>query len=92
MSEDMLIITGLVLGVMALYFSIRGLIQLFQRHNSILVIFYIILLPPIAFIHGLILGIFGKSKEKKEQEEVERLAKIQVATSEMAANIRERQS
>lgn len=92
MSEDMLIITGLVLGVMALYFSIRGLIQLFQRHNSILVIFYKILLSPIAFIHGLILGIFGKSKKKKEQEEVERLAKIQVATNEMAANIRERQS
>tara|TARA_B100001093_G_scaffold129425_1_gene122020 strand:+ start:1156 stop:1266 length:111 start_codon:yes stop_codon:yes gene_type:complete len=31
------------------------------------------------------LSIFGKSKKKREQEEVERLAKIQVAAYEMAA-------
>ena len=85
MSEATLVIIGLVISVVALYVSIRGLIQLFQRHNSILVIFYIVLLSPIAFIHGLILGIFGKSKKKREQEEVERLAKIQVAAHEMAA-------
>ena len=85
MSDDTLVIIGLVISVVALYVSIRGLIQLFQRHNSILVIFYIVLLSPIAFVHGLILGIFGKSKKKREQEEVERLAKIQVAAHEMAA-------
>jgi hypothetical protein len=85
MSEATLVIIGLVISVVALYVSIRGLIQLFQRHNSILVIFYIVLLSPIALIHGLILGIFGKSKKKREQEEVERLAKIQVAAHEMAA-------
>lgn len=73
----------------ALFVSIRGLIQLFQRNNSILVVFYIVLLSPIAFIHGLILGLFGKSKKKREEEEVERLARIQIAANEMAKQDKE---
>lgn len=55
-----------------IYWSLRGFVQLFQRHNAILVIFYLILLFPIAYIHMLILGIFGKSKQKRLEAEVER--------------------
>lgn len=85
MDETTVAIIVIALGAVSLYVSIRGLIQLFQRHSSILVIFYIVLLFPIAVIHGLILGIFGKSKKKRDQEDVERLAKIQVAANEMTA-------
>ena len=85
MNDTTIAITVTALVAVSLYVSIRGLIQLFQRHSSILVIFYIVLLSPIAVIHGLILGIFGKSKKKRDQEDVERLAKIQVAANEMAA-------
>ena len=57
----------LVLGfvVLTIYWSIRGLIQIFQRHNAILVVVYIIFLFPIAYFHMLILGIWGSSKNQR---------------------------
>jgi len=58
----------IVLGIITLlsiYWSIRGLIQIFQRHNTILVIAYIIFLFPVAYIHMLFLGIFGASKKRR---------------------------
>jgi|ETNmetMinimDraft_12_1059888.scaffolds.fasta_scaffold50843_1 hypothetical protein len=42
-----------------LYFTYRGTVIIFQRHDTILVILYIILVFPIAFCHTLILGIGG---------------------------------
>ena len=57
----------LVLGflLLTLYWTIRGLVQIFQRHNAILVILYIIFLFPIAYLHMLILGIFASSKKER---------------------------
>ena len=56
---------GLLFLVLTIYWTIRGLIQIFQRHNSILVVLYIIFLFPVAYIHMFILGIFGSSKKKR---------------------------
>lgn len=67
------VILGLI--VLTIYWSFRGLIGLFQRHNPIVIILYIIFLFPIAYIHMLFLGIFGSSKKeillKKAKEKVE---------------------
>ena len=61
--------------ILTIYWSFRGLIGLFQRHNPIVIILYIIFLFPIAYIHMLFLGIFGSSKKeilkKKAKEKVE---------------------
>ena len=51
--------------VLTIYWTVRGLIQIFQRHNSILVVLYIIFLFPVAYIHLFILGVFGSSKKKR---------------------------
>ena len=51
--------------VLTIYWTIRGLIQIFQRHNAILVVLYIIFLFPVAYIHLFILGVFGSSKKKR---------------------------
>ena len=72
-----LIVTLILL--FTLYWSIRGFIQLFQRHNSILVIFYLVFLFPIAYCHMLILGIFGSSKRQRFLREAEEEAKHQEA-------------
>ena len=51
--------------VLTIYWTIRGLIQIFQRHNSILVVLYIVFLFPVAYIHMFIFGVFGSSKKKR---------------------------
>ena len=51
--------------VLTIYWTIRGLIQIFQRHNSIIVVLYIVFLFPVAYIHMFILGVFGSSKKKR---------------------------
>ena len=56
---------GILIVVLTIYWTIRGLVQIFQRHNSILVVLYIIFLFPIAYIHMFILGVFGSSKKKR---------------------------
>ena len=48
-----------------IYWTILGLIQIFQRHNAILVVPYIVFLFPIAYIQMFIFGVFGPSKEKR---------------------------
>ena len=60
-------ITFFIIGflILTLYWTIRGLVQIFQRHNSILVVLYIVFLFPIAYIHMFILGVFGSSKKKR---------------------------
>ena len=49
---------------------LRGLGQLFERHNVILVIFYIVFLFPIAAAHALLLGLFGQSKKKRLKQAI----------------------
>jgi hypothetical protein len=47
-----------------LKWAYKGTVIIFQRHDTILVILYIVLLFPIAFCHVLILGIGGSSSEQ----------------------------
>jgi len=56
---------GVLFIVLTIYWTIRGLVQIFERHNSILVVLYIVFLFPIAYIHMFILGVFGSSKKKR---------------------------
>jgi len=61
---------GLLLILLNIYWSFRGLVQIFERHNSILVILYIVFLFPIAYIHMFLLGVFGSSYKKRMLREV----------------------
>ena len=56
---------GFIIVVLTIYWTIRCLVQIFQRHNAILVVLYIVFLFPIAYIHMFILGVFGSSKKKQ---------------------------
>ena len=60
-------ITFFIIGflIVTLYWTIRGLVQIFQRHNVILVVLYIVFLFPIAYCHMLILGMFASSKKER---------------------------
>ena len=76
--EDTNTLIFTVILLFTLYWSIRGYIHLFQKHNSILVIFYLVFLFPIAYFHMLILGIFGSSKRQRFLREAEEEAKRQM--------------
>ena len=65
MDDSSLSTIGFIIVVLTIYWTIRGLVQIFQRHNAILVVLYIIFLFPIAYIHMFILGVFGLSKKKQ---------------------------
>ena len=65
MDESSITVIGFIFIVLTIYWSIRGLVQIFERHNSILVVLYIVFLFPIAYIHMFILGVFGSSKKKR---------------------------
>ena len=68
-----------VLGIiflLTIYWSFRGLIGLFHRHNPVMIILYIIFLFPFAYIHMLILGIFGSSKKKYNVKKSEKRSRI----------------
>ena len=73
-------VVGVII-VLTIYWSIRGLIGLFHRHNPIVIILYIIFLFPIAYFHMLILGMFGSSKKeiikRKAEEEAEFAAMVE---------------
>ena len=62
---DSTLLTGVILIVILLlgYWALRGIGQLFERYNPILVIFYLFLLFPVAMFHAFILGMFGRSKK-----------------------------
>ena len=65
MDDSTISTIGVLIVVLTIYWTIRGLVQIFQRHNSILVVLYIVFLFPIAYIHMFILGVFGSSKKKR---------------------------
>ena len=71
-----ILVVVVVFGIFTVYWSIRGLIGLFQRHNPILVVLYIVILFPFAYIHMLILGIGGDSKKKRLKKAAEEKAKF----------------
>ena len=65
MDNSSLSTIGFIIVLLTIYWTIRGLVQIFQRHNAILVVLYIVFLFPIAYIHMFILGVFGSSKKKQ---------------------------
>ena len=65
MDESSITVIGFLFIVLTIFWTIRGLVQIFERHNSILVVLYIVFLFPIAYIHMFILGVFGSSKKKR---------------------------
>jgi hypothetical protein len=65
MNESSITVISFLFIFLTIYWTIRGFVQIFQRHNSILVVLYIIFLFPIAYIHLFILGVFGSSKKKR---------------------------
>ncbi|HIF36144.1 MAG TPA: hypothetical protein EYQ71_05870 [Candidatus Thioglobus sp.] len=65
MDESSITGIGFLFIVLTIFWTIRGLVQIFERHNSILVVLYIVFLFPIAYIHMFILGVFGSSKKKR---------------------------
>ena len=68
MDDSSLSTIGFIIVILTIYWTIRGLVQIFQRHNAILVVLYIIFLFPVAYIHMFILGVFGLSKKKEMTE------------------------
>ena len=74
--DDITLYVVLGIIVLTIYWSIRGLVQLFQRHNVILVILYLVFLFPIAYLHMLILGIWGSSKKDRMLKEAKAKAKF----------------
>ena len=85
LNNDTVTLIVTVLLLFTLYWSIRGFIQLFQRHNSILVIFYLVFLFPIAYCHMLLLGIFGSSKRQRFLKQAEEEAKRQMEVDRIKA-------
>ena len=65
MDDSSITVIGFLFIILTIFWTIRGLVQIFQRHNSILVVLYIIFLFPVAYIHLFILGVFGSSKKKR---------------------------
>ena len=72
-SGDSTLLAGIALFVIILmgYWALRGIGQLFERYNPILVILYLFLLFPIAMFHAFLLGMFGRSKNERMQQAIE---------------------
>ena len=70
MDDSSISIIGFIIVVLTIYWTMRGLVQIFQRHNAILVVLYIVFLFPIAYIHMFLLGVFGSSYKKRMLREV----------------------
>ena len=65
MDESLITVIGFLFIVLTIFWTIRGLVQIFERHNSILVVLYIVFLFPVAYIHMFILGVFESSRNKR---------------------------
>jgi len=70
---DSTLLTGIALFVILLtaYWALRGIGQLFERYNPILVLLYLFLLFPVAMFHAFLLGMFGRSKKERMQKAIE---------------------
>lgn len=70
---DPTLLTGIALFIILLmsYWALRGIGQLFERYNPILVILYFFLLFPVAMFHAFLLGMFGRSKNERLQKAIE---------------------
>jgi len=86
--SPILALIGFALVLLGVYWSIRGLGQLFERHNIILVIFYLVFLFPIAFCHAFLLGVFGHSKRQRLKNEIEKEVDFQLSVEKEKAKRR----
>ena len=68
---------SLLLILLTVFWSFRGLINIFERHDSSILILYIIFLFPIAYIHMFLLGVFGSSKKKRKLRQAEKDAQLE---------------
>ena len=55
----------LIICILAGYLALRGIGQLLNRYNPILIIIYFYFFSSVAIFHAFLLGIFGKSKDAK---------------------------
>ena len=55
----------LIISILAGYLALRGIGQLLNRYNPILVIIYFYFFSSIAIFHAFLLEIFGKSMSAK---------------------------
>ena len=76
LQNDFLLLLFLAIIVGVLW---NGGVKMFYKYNTLIVIAYIVFLSPIAFIHLMLLGLFGDNKKEmikkkaKEQAEFETL-------------------
>ena len=61
--NELYLVTGICL---VSFWSIRGFLLMIEVYNPLYVFFYLVLLFPIAIIHFLLKGMFGKSLVKKK--------------------------
>lgn len=75
------LLIGVLVVLFLLFFSLRGFVRLFQRHNPIIIVLYFVFLFPVALFHAILLGWFGASKselaDQALKDEVERDLKKQ---------------
>ena len=72
----------LILALLFFWWGIKGIYRLFQRHNTVLIILYLMLLTPIALTHAFFLGLFGLSEFERLRREAEKEARKQVMIEE----------
>ena len=70
-SDKYLPVTALVIGILW-----KGVIKIFYKYNTLLVIAYIVFLSPIAFCNILLLGLFGDTKEQMISKKAKEQAKF----------------
>jgi hypothetical protein len=88
MSMVHVIIVAIIL--LTVYWSFLGLVQLLQRYNTVLVILYLFLLFPIAYLHMLVLGIFGASKKERMKAEIKQEAEKQIKIEQQIEQLRDK--
>ena len=72
----------LIIALLFFWWGIKGIYRLFQRHNTVVAIMYLMLLTPIALIHAFFLGSFGLSQFERLRREVEKEARKQLMVEE----------
>ena len=55
----------------------NGVIKLFYKYNTLLVIAYIIILFPFALIHSILLGLFGDTRKQMMEKKVKEQARFE---------------
>ena len=72
-------VIALVMIVLIAKWLLVGFGRLFQRYNTLLVIFYLVLLTPIALTHAFLLGMFGSSNEELREQAIQEEVEFQLA-------------